>query len=169
MVGFGGRFGDEADNFQHCQAPTCAGASPEADTESKLASQEVGLQFCSQPKPTSFGSQCHEVVNTNSRSTREPVRRNDENPANTTDPPPADVVNIHQRRSCHSQQRKSLVNLNKAVLKWSRLVANGSMTEDEIRARILASPVATHLRSVHGDQFRVDEFVQKVRRHAAGR
>jgi len=70
------------------------------------------------------------------------------------------------KASRHSQQRKALVNLNKAVLKWRRRLANGSMSQDEFRAKVLASPVAMHLRSVHGDQFRADEFIQRIQHHA---
>jgi hypothetical protein len=67
----------------------------------------------------------------------------------------------------HSRQRKNWVNLNKAVSKWQKCLVNGSMTEAEFEARIMASPVAMHLQALHGDQFRIDELVQNVRQHAA--
>jgi len=68
--------------------------------------------------------------------------------------------------SGHSRQRKHLVNLNKAALKWQKSVELGTLAQEEMLERIKASPAATHLRTVHKHKFEEDKFVEDVLKRA---
>merc|ERR1719313_1860759 len=68
-----------------------------------------------------------------------------------------------------SRLRKDLVNLNKAVSKWSNKEKAGEMSKTQVLEAIRASRVLRELREVHGTLFREDEFIEKLysQRHAA--
>jgi len=65
-------------------------------------------------------------------------------------------------KSGHSRQRKHLVNLNKAVVKWQKSVERGTLARETMLERIRASPAAAHLQAVHKDGFEDEKFVQDV-------
>lgn len=75
------------------------------------------------------------------------------------------------RRARQSRFRKDLINLNKAVPRWLKRVADGEMTHADMVTCISRSPVVRHLREVHGDEYNEEVFVREVlaRAMAAGR
>lgn len=64
--------------------------------------------------------------------------------------------------SGHSRFKKDLVNLEKATAKWLKQESEGRINLGDLVGRIRSSPAAQHLRSVHGDDFRQEEFVEEV-------
>jgi len=62
----------------------------------------------------------------------------------------------------HSRFRKDLVNLNKAVTKWIRQEQAGLTSRKEIVEKIKESSVARQLRTLHGEDFDPDRFVQEA-------
>lgn len=77
----------------------------------------------------------------------------------------AELDTLSPGKSGHSRQRKNLVNLNKAVVKWQKRVELGTLPYETMLERIRASPAAAHLQAVHKDGFEEGKFVQDVLQH----
>merc|ERR1712032_1167859 len=81
---------------------------------------------------------------------------------------PADLAALGSmaKVSCHtcghSRFKKDLTNLNKATVKWLKQHSEGHIDLADVVGRIRSSPAAKHLREMHGEEFRQEEFVEEV-------
>jgi ATPase subunit of ABC transporter with duplicated ATPase domains len=92
------------------------------------------------------------------------IKQND-----SKDCPSEVLLGFAPRGSGHSRVRKDLVNLDKAVAKWLRQEQEGCINLGDLVSRIRSSPAAQHLRTVHGTEFREENFIAEVIGRAAGK